>query len=421
MKKLLLIVTVFLFCTQNVSSTDSSGNWPKWRGPNDNGVTVGSPPIEWSESLNIKWKTPIPGTGHATPIVWKGRIYVQTADGAGSEGDKLRFKLLAIDQLTGKQIWEKTLRESSPAESKHHNTASFVSTSGITDGKHLYAYFGSQGLYCLDFEGKIVWEKDLGDMRTRNSFGEGSSPSIQGNTLVVNWDQEDDSFIVALDKRSGKELWRRTRDEVTSWGTPLIVKHKKGHQVVVSASDKTRSYDLKTGDIIWEVAGLGTNAIPMPLHENGVVYVTSGHRSPAMLAIILNKAKGDITGTDAVLWSITQNTPYVSSPVLQKGRLYFSKNRNAILSCYDAKTGEIIFGPERLIGMGHLYASFVGVEDRIYIADLNGNTLVVKNGTKFEPLATNALDDSFSASPIVIGNELYLRGNNSLYCIAKAK
>jgi outer membrane protein assembly factor BamB len=237
--------------------------------------------------------------------------------------------------------------------------------------------------------------------------------------MVVNWDHEDDSFIVALDKRSGKELWRRSRDEVTSWGTPLIVKHKGGHQVIVPASDKTRSYDLKTGDIIWEVAGLGTNVIPMPLFQDGIVYVTSGHRQPAMLAIKLDKAKGDITGTEAVLWSITQNTPYVSSPVLQKGRLYLAKGRNAILSCYDAKTGALIFGPERLTGMGHLYASFVGVQDRIYIPDLNGNTLVVKNGAKFEPLATNALDDSFSASPIVIGDALYLRGNRSLYCISK--
>ena len=314
-------------------------------------------------------------------------------------------------------MWERTAREAPPNEERHHPTATRASTSGITDGEHLYAYFGSQGLFCYDMEGNLKWEKDLGNMRTARSFGEGGAPAIHGSTLLVNWDHEGDSFIVALDKQSGDELWRKERQERTSWSTPLVVEHNGRRQVIVSASAKTRSYDLETGDVIWECAGLGSNVIPTPLHEDGVVYVTSGHRRPAMQAILLDRAKGDIAGTDAVLWSIDRDTPYVSSPVLTNGRLYFVKNRNATLSCYDAKTGEALFGPLRLEGLGTVYASLVGVSDRIYLSDLDGNTLVIRNSPEFEVLATNKLDDGLAASPVIVGDELYLRGHSHLYRI----
>jgi outer membrane protein assembly factor BamB len=255
-------------------------------------------------------------------------------------------------------------------------------------------------------------------MKTRNSFGEGSSPAVHGNTLVINWDHEGDSFIVDLDKRSGKELWRKERDEPTSWSTPLIVESAGKHQVIVSASGKTRNYDLSTGEVIWECSGLGTNVIPTPLFRDGVLYVASGHRRPAMQAILLDKAKGDITGSDAVLWSIDENTPYVASPLLYGDRLFLTKNREAILSCYNPVTGEIVYGPERLAGLGSVYSSLVGVDNRIYISDLEGATLVIENSSKFEPLATNVLDEGTAASVIVAGDAIYLRGYQHLYCIA---
>lgn len=396
------------------------GQWPALRGPNYNGlVDQGNPPITWSEEKNIRWKVAIPGAGHASPILWNDHLYVQTAVKV-STGDaaKYHYKLLAIHKDSGKTTWERTVREAPPVEDSHHRTATFASNSGITDGEHLYAYFGSQGLYCFDFDGNLKWEKDLGDMTTRNSFGEGSSPAIQGNVLVANWDHEGDSFIVALDKRTGAELWRQQRDEPSSWSTPLIIKFADRHQVIVSASNKTRSYDLKTGKIIWQCAGLGTNVIPTPLYRDGVVYVASGHRSPAMQAIQLEKAKGDITGTDAVLWSIDKNTPYVASPLLYGDRLFMTKDRNAILSSYNPATGEVIYGPQRLEGMGHVYSSLVGVGERIYIADLEGNTLVVKSSEKFAALAKNVLDEGTAAALIVAGDAIYLRGNQHLYCIA---
>lgn len=397
--------------------------WPALRGPNHNGlVHQGSPPIEWSEKENIRWKTAIPGAGHASPVLWGDHLYVQTAVKVPIDGffgdPKYQFRLLAIHRNSGEIAWEKTVREALPFEDSHHGTATFASNTGITDGEHLYAYFGSQGLYCFDFLGNLKWKRDFGDMTTRNSFGEGSSPAIQGTTLVVNWDHEGDSFIVALDTRSGEEIWRRERDEPTSWSTPLIVEFDEKHQVIVSASRKTRSYDLETGDLIWECSGLGTNVILTPLYRDGVVFVASGHRSPAMQAIQLAKAKGDISGSDAVLWTIDQNTPYVSSPLLYGDRLFLTKNRNAILSCYNPSTGEIMYGPERLAGMGPIYSSLVGVDNRIYISDLDGSTLVIKNSSKLEVLATNVLDDGTAASLIIAGDVIFLRGHQHLYCIA---
>ena len=355
-------------------------------------------------------------------MLWGDYLYVQTAVGGAVDSllgaPKYEYKLLALNRHSGEVAWQKTVREALPAEDSHHRTATFASNTGVTDGERLYAFFGSQGLYCFDFDGKLKWEKDFGDMTTRNSFGEGSSPAIHGNTLVINWDHEGDSFIVALDKRSGEEIWRQERNEPTSWSTPLLVKFAGRHQVIVSASGKTVSYDLKTGDVIWECSGLGTNVVPTPLFRDGVVYVASGHRRPAMQAIRLDKAKGDITGSEAVLWSIDQNTPYVASPLLYGNRLFLTKNRNGILSCYNPATGEIVYGPERLEGIGDVYSSLVGVDDRIYISDLDGATMVIKNSSKFEPMATNVLDEGTAASVIVAGDVIYLRGYQHLYCIA---
>ncbi|NKB72231.1 MAG: PQQ-binding-like beta-propeller repeat protein [Candidatus Latescibacteria bacterium] len=421
MRKFLIIVSTLAILPR--FGYAEQAQWPALRGPNLNGlVDQGNPPVKWSENENIRWKTAIPGTGHASPILWGEYLYVQTAVESSAGGlfsdPTYQFKLLAVHRNTGEIAWEKIARQAPPVEESHHKTASFASNSGIADGQYLYAFFGSQGLYCFDLEGNLKWEKDLGDMTTRNSFGEGSSPAIQGDVLVVNWDHEGDSFIVALDKRSGKELWRQQRDEPTSWSTPLVVEFDGVHQVIVSASGKTRSYDLKTGEVIWQCAGLGTNVIPTPIYRDGVVYVASGHRSPAMQAIKLAGAKGDITGTAAVLWSIDQNTPYVASPLLYGDRLFMTKNRNAILSCYDPATGNMVYGPQRLEGMGPIYSPLVGVQGRIYISDLDGSTLVVKNSAKFEVLAKNVLDEGTGASLVVAGDVIYLRGDQHLYCIA---
>lgn len=328
-----------------------------------------------------------------------------------------KFNILAFDRRTGKEVWKRTLREEIPHEGSHGD-GSLAAASPVTDGEHLISYFGSRGLYCLTMDGEVVWEKDLGDMRTRNGFGEGSSPALHGDTVVVNWDHEGESFIVALDKKTGKEKWRRERDEVTSWSTPLIVEDGGRLQVVVSASKRVRSYDLASGEIIWECGGLGLNCTPTPVAGHGLVFAMSGYRDAALLAIRYGGASGDLTGSGSVAWQLEGGTSYVPSPLLYQDTFYFLKKNAGVLSCYDPKTGKPHYAQQRLEEISGVYASPVGAGDRVYIAGRNGATYVLKRGPKFEVLAINKLDEEFTASPAIVGQELYLRGREHLYCIA---
>ena len=326
---------------------------------------------------------------------------------------------MALDRSSGKVIWEKTLHETVPHEAGHTDSTQ-ASNSPVTDGKHIYAHFGSRGLYCLDMDGNLKWKKDFGQMSTRASFGEGSSPALYGNTIVVNWDHEGQSFVVALNKKTGKQLWKVDRDEQTSWTTPVIVKDGARRQVIIGGSNFVRSYDLATGEVVWQCKGLTANVVPTPVCGFGMVYAMSGYRGNALLAIRYKGASGDITNTDAVVWTHDKGTPYVPSPVLTGNKLYFLQRNNAILSCFDAKTGKEHYSRERLEGIDGIYASPVAARDRVYIAARNGTTLVIKRSAKLKILATNTLDDAFQASPAIAGNELYLRGEKSLYCIAEA-
>jgi outer membrane protein assembly factor BamB len=289
--------------------------------------------------------------------------------------------------------------------------------SAATDGERVYAFFGSRGLYALDMAGGVLWEKDLGDMTIKLGFGEGSSPALHDGRLVINWDHEGDSFIVALDAKTGDELWRKSRDEPTSWATPLVVERDGKAQVVSSATNRVRSYDLATGELLWEASGMTANAIPTPVHSDGLVYVTSGFRGNALLAVRLADARGDITGTPAIAWSYDRDTPYVPSPLLYGAQLYILKSNDGILTAFDAKTGERHYG-ERLAGVPNVYASPLGAAGRIYVAGRDGAVAVVRSGPKFELLAVNELDDDFDASPVAVDGELYLRGKH-LYRISE--
>ena len=299
----------------------------------------------------------------------------------------------------------------------HHPDGSFASYSPVTDGKHVFAYFGSRGLYCYDMDGNPKWNQDFGDQRIVMSFGEGSSPTLAGDTIVVTWDNEGESFIIALDANTGNTRWKKSRDERTSWSTPLVVEHAGKQQVITTATSKIRSYDLANGDLIWECGGMTRNTIPTPVAGNGMVYAISGFQGSSLIAIKLGKT-GDITGTDAIAWEHHKTTPYVPSPLLYDNRLWFLANNNAILSCFDVKTGQPLIDAERLEGPSGFYASPVGAAGRIYLAGRNGTTLVIRNSDKLEILATNKLDEKFDASPAVVGRELFLRGHQYLYCIA---
>ena len=424
--------------------------WAQWRGPLMTGAAPhGDPPVEWSESKNIRWKVELPGLGHATPIVWGDRIYVQTAvktdqevepekpkeqpaepgdRRGGRRGNWMRsetpshihqFTLLSLDRQTGKTIWQRTLREALPHEGGHQD-ASQASNSPATDGKHIIAHFGSRGVYCLDMDGQLVWQKDLGAMQTRRGFGEGSSPALFGDTVVINWDHEGESFIVALDKSTGEQQWRIERDEPTSWATPLVIDVGGKPQVVTSAANRIRSYDLRTGDLRWQCGGMTMNVIPSPVKGDGLLYFASGFRGSALIAVRYADAAGDITDSESVAWVHQgKGTPYVPSTLLYEDTLYFLDANHAILSCVDAKTGVPRYTKQRLEGLQGVFASPVAANGRVYVAGRGGRTAVIKSGPEFKLLATNTLDEGFTASPVVVGGEILLRSRNHLYCIAR--
>ncbi len=327
------------------------------------------------------------------------------------------FVVLCLDRNTGETLWQQTACEAVPHQG-HHRTSSFASASPITDGRNLYISFGSRGIYSYDMDGNFRWKKDLGPMRTKLSFGEGTSPALYGDTLVINWDQEDQSFITALDANTGDTKWKVDRDEETTWSTPLIIDHNGRTQVIVNGTNRTRSYDLDTGEIIWECGGQAQGVIPTPIVYGDLVLCMTGHRGAALKAIPLDST-GDITDTDQIVWTRDEGLPYVPSPLLYDDLLYFTKSNNAILTCVSAETGEVHFENKRLEGLDSLYASSVGARNRIYISGREGTTLVLKKGTELEILAANDIGETIDATPAIAGNQMFIRGENHLFCISE--
>jgi outer membrane protein assembly factor BamB len=412
-------VSVLFLLSVRLPAADGDRFWPQWRGPLLTGAAPqGDPPVEWSEAKNVKWKVEIPGKGSSTPVIWGDTIFILTAVPADAgERAKQRFTVLAIGRKDGKMLWQRVVREEVPHEGTHA-TNTWASASALTDGQLVYAFFGSRGLYALDMKGYVKWEKDLGDMSIKMGFGEAASPALHRDRLVVNWDHEGQSFIVALDKQTGKELWRTPRDEKTSWATPLVVETGGRAQVITSATGRVRSYDLATGELLWHATGMTANAIPTPVHADGLLFLTSGFRGNALLAVRLAEAKGDITNSPAIIWRYDRDTPYVPSPLISGDQLYFLKSNSGVLSSFDAKTGKKLYGEQRLEGVPNVYASPLGVAGRIYVAGRDGGVAVVQQGPAFKQLAANQLDDGFDASPVVVDNELYLRGRKFLYRIS---
>ena len=432
-----LIGWIILLCFLSPGHADD--HWPQWRGPQNTGVAPnGDPPIEWDNSRNIKWKRPIPGRGQSTPIIWGNTVYITTSVPFGEKVDhkaldhdhehdhgahdnmdpnsRHRFVVMAVDRSSGAVLWEKVVREEIPHEPAHV-TGSWASNSGVADASGFIAFFGSRGLYALDHKGELQWEKDFGDMKVRHAHGEGSSPALHGNTLVINWDHQGQSFLIAVNRKDGSVKWRVAREEITSWSTPLIVEHLGRPQVIVAATGRVRGYDLADGKVIWECSGLSRNVVATPVAADGMVYVANSYDFQAMLAIRLDKARGDISQSEAIVWKRDRHTPYVPSPLLYKGQLYFLRHNQGILSNLDAKTGETLYGPMRLPHLGQVFASPVGAADRIYLSDRSGGTMVIERGPEFRVLAHNQLDDSFSASAAISGKSLFLRGDQFLYCI----
>ena len=400
---------------QGRQAAPASQAWPAWRGPLGTGeAPAATPPTEWSETKNVAWKVGLPGQGKSSPIVWRDTLYVTTA--VPGEGGLLRFTLMALNRADGKEKWSRVLRQEKPHEG-HHPDGTYAGGSALTDGERLYAWFGSRGLFAVDFTGKVLWEKSLGQMQTRNGFGEGSSVAIHDGTLVVPWDHEGADYAIALEASTGKEKWRTPRDEPTTWATPLVITSGGAPQVVLSGTNRVVGYDLATGTQLWRAGGTTMNAIPSPVFADGLLIAMGGFRGSMARAIRVAEAKGDVTGAPAQAWTYEKDTPYVPSPLLYRGAVYFLKVNSGILTSLDARTGAVRFS-ERLAAIPNVYASPVAADGRIYVVGREGTTAVLDAGAAPKVLATNVLDDATDTTPALVDGEIYLRGAKSLYRIS---
>ena len=476
----LLAVVCAVLALQNLRASPAADEayWPYWRGPAADGMAIGDAPLHWSDTQNVVWKTDIPGLGHSSPVVWGDRIFLTTAikTGAGAAATETaqapgaqpgpaagpppaapsapphavaqgagqgpghgpeqspgqgrggfmgssgplvehKFDVICLDRKTGKILWQRTAKIATPHEGTHNVYGSFASNSPVTDGKFVYASFGSRGMYCYDMDGKLIWQKDFGvKLRMRMGFGEGMAPVLAGTKLILVFDHEDESFITVLDKTTGKEIWRATRDGRTNWAAPLVVPFGGRTQVVVSATAKVVSYDLENGKVVWECSGLGANTIPQPVRQDDMVFVMSGYQNPKLMAIKLGR-EGDLTGTDAIVWTETKGTSYSASPVIFDNKLYVLTD-TGMVSCFNARTGVPYYAQVRLPKSYSFKSSPVGVNGKLYLASENDDVIVLKMGEKFEVLATNTMADQvFIATPAITGGEIFLRSKTTLFCI----
>lgn len=427
---------IWLASMPSFAQTVAEQNWPQWRGPLQTGeAPTATPPVEWSNSDHVAWKAKIPGRGHSTPIVWNEHVFLTTAipvgekltpklSGRPGEHDNLpvesryQFAVLDINRKSGAIVWQKTVHEALPIEAGHQ-TASLASNSAVTDGEHLFAFFGSHGLYCLDFQGNVLWERNFGLQHSKHGHGEGCSPVLLGNYLAINWDHEEQSFLTVLDKRTGKDVWRKDRQEDTSWSSPIIVTHQGQQQLIVCGTNRVRGYKLQTGEVIWECGGMSSNIVATPVYSNGIVYVGSSYEKRVLMAINIDGASGDITNSPQVLWMRTRGTPYVPSPLLVDNKLYFLTHYQNIITRIDGPTGRDLPGPMRLGSLGNIYASPVSAAGNVYITDLEGNTMVVTASDVPRVISINALKENVNASLAIAGNEIFIRGVDNLYCIAE--
>lgn len=446
-----------------------TADWPQFRGPTGDGVTQEtSLPSEWAADKGIKWKAKIPGYAWSCPVVWGDKVFLTTAvsekqtkpsmrggfggggfGGGGGGGfggrrsgppdDIYRWEVYCLDRADGKVLWKQLAIERKPTIATH-NTNTYASETPVTDGERLYAYFGMTGVFCFDFTGKQLWTKDLGSYRMMMGWGTGSSPTLEGDRLFVQCDNEEKSFLVALTKKTGEQLWRVERDERSSWSTPYVWKNQKRTELVVSGSRKVRSYDPATGKVLWEVGGLSGRCAATPVGDADMIYFGSGGGQGGRgfggggggggggmgggggpLFAVRAGTSGDVslksgeTSNAGIAWSATSGGPSTASPLLYKGHLYILGN--GMLTCFDAKTGKPAYSKERLPNARGFTSSPWAYEGKIFCLDEAGLTTVIQAGPEFKVLGKNKLDDMFWSSPAIAGGTLFIRGLDNVYCI----
>ncbi|OHB77304.1 MAG: hypothetical protein A2Z25_10645 [Planctomycetes bacterium RBG_16_55_9] len=446
MKKTSSVMALMMLCVPMVSTGRIvAQDWPGWRGDGRGITTDKNVPLKWSEKENIKWKTQIPGAGHSSPIVWGNRLFVTTAVAEDPNVESFRggvymggnrkkpdesgyaYCVICMDTDHGNILWSKVIMQQEP-RTRRHTKNTYASETPTTDGKYVFASFGSAGLYCVDFEGHLIWQRDLGLMRVQRGWGTGASPVLFKNTVIVNCDSDDDSYIAAFEKTTGEPVWRTERDEGASWGTPFLFQAGEKTTVVTNATKRMRGYEAATGKLLWECAGGSMIPVPSPVSTQGLVFLSSGHSmgflKPQPIIAVRAGASGDITPargesqSQGVAWSYPMGGPYVPSPIAVGDHLYVPQDRGT-LTCYDAQTGKMVYEKQKLGPRNTITASPVADDDNIYIQTEDGECYIVKQGPAFEILAVNKLDEVFCSSPAISGGKLFLRGRKHLYCIGK--
>jgi outer membrane protein assembly factor BamB len=436
----MILACVILVYSQSVFAE----NWPGWRGDGCGISSEKDLPLKWSEQENVKWKTQIPGAGHSSPIVWGTCVFITTAvaddpnvesfrSGVYMGGDRAKpdessytYRVICLDTEQGNIRWSKTVIRQDP-KTRRHTKNTYASETPVTDGKYVFASFGSAGLYCVDFEGNVVWQRDIGLLRIRQGWGTAASPVLFKDKVIVNCDSHDDSYIAAFEKTTGEPVWRAERNEGPSWGTPFLFEAEGRTTVVTNATKRMRGYDAETGELLWECSGGSMISVPSPVSTQGLVFLSSGHSisfSRQPIIAVRSGASGNITPargeiqSKGVAWSYSKGGPYVTSPIAVDDYLYVPLDRGT-LTCYEAQTGKVIYDKQELGTRKTITASPVVADGKIYIQTEDGECYVVRQGPKFEILAVNRLDEVFCASPAVSGGKLFLRGRKHLYSIGK--
>ncbi len=423
-----------------------AGDWPQFRGSNASGIAEGSsPPISWNVDSgdHVKWSVELPGLAHSSPIVWGDRVYLTTAvsdnedpelkvglygDIKPIEGDGMhRFVVMALDVKTGGVVWNETAHEGIP-KVKRHPKATHANSTPATDGKHIVAFFGSEGLYCYDTDGDLLWNKDFGVldagfyMVKTAQWGFASSPIIHDGTVIVQCDVQEDSFLAAFDVETGEERWRTPRDDVPTWSTPTVYEGGGKTRIAVNGWHHIGGYDFATGEAVWELEGGGDIPVPTPVFAHDMLFIHNAHGRMSPIYAIRADASGDIslegdaTSNDAIAWSVTRGGGYMVSGIVY-GDYFYNCSPNGRLTCFDAKTGEKMFS-ERMGGTGAAFsASPVAADGRLYFPSEEGDVFVVKAGKKFEVLAENAMGEICMASPAISDDVLFIRTQKRLVAI----
>ena len=417
-------------------------NWPQWRGPNSQGVSeeVGFN-FEWSATRNVQWKASIPGRGHSSLIVWGERVFLTTAiegpvqpgfkavkhtDAGGKEfnhqdsigADRLHtLKVLCLDLETGRVLWEQTSYEGRVFDNRHKKNT-YASPTPITDGRHVYAYFGSEGLYCYDFSGKLIWKSSLGNIATMG-MGVASSPLLWQDLLFLQCDQDNGeaSFLTAVDKKSGRHVWRVRRTTLESWASPVTATLGRSAELIVNARELVIAYNPTDGTELWRVKGVGPNPVPTPVVGHGMAFFAAGAGDKRSMAVRLG-GRGDLTDTEKVIWRYNKGTAHIASPILYQDHLYLMTD-TGLLSCLEARTGEVKYEGGRVPVPATFTASPVAVEGKILITSDDGDTFVIKAGPGYEIVRTNSVSESVYASLALSQGKILIRGEKNLYCIGQ--